>query len=182
MNTAAPVRFRVPALGIAAAAVAFGLDRLSKYIVVERVMRPAGVTETPFFTPKVIELLPIFDLRMAWNPGISFSLFNSGAALTVNLLLTIQVAITLGLTWYMTRLSGRWMQFAAGLIVGGAAGNILDRVTVGAVADFLDFHAGEWHFPTFNLADSCISIGVFLWLLDAMGLPPHLTRAAPHKD
>jgi len=175
-------RFGVPVVGAATALVALGLDRLTKYVMVELVMRPEGITETPFFTAKVIQVLPIFDLRLAWNQGISFSMFNSGAAWTVNSLIVVQVAITLGLAWYMTRLSGRWMQVAAGLIVGGALGNIIDRATVGAVADFLDFHVGEWHFPTFNLADTCISIGVFLWLLDAIGVPSHFRRAAPQKD
>ena len=167
--------------GPATAVIALVADQVSKYVMVEWVMRPAGVTDTPFFTTKVIPLLPVFDLRLAWNPGISFSLFNSGEAAMVTILAVVQVAITLGLAWYMTQAKGIWMQIATGLIVGGAMGNIVDRASFGAVVDILDFHVGEWHFPTFNLADSCISTGVFLWLLDAVGWPAHHTPAAPQE-
>src|SRR5262249_4392102 len=145
-------------------------------------LRPPGVTETPFYTDKIIEVLPFFNFRMTWNTGISFSLFNSGEDLTVKTLIAVQIVITLGLAWYMRRMDRPWMQVATGLIVGGAGGNIIDRAVHGAVADFLDFHVGAWHFPTFNVADSCISIGVFLWLLDALGLSTHHGRATPQKD
>ena len=57
---------------------------------------------------------------------------------------------------------------ATGLIIGGAIGNIIDRARWGAVADFFDFHVADWHFATFNVADACISVGVALWLLDAI--------------
>jgi signal peptidase II len=182
MSEAVASRSDVPVLGFAVAAVAFLVDQLSKYAMINWVMRPEGVTETPFFTDKVIDLIPVFGFRMAWNTGISFSLFNSGEALTVNILLALQVVITLFLVWTMWTAKNGWVQFATGLIVGGAIGNILDRAMYGAVADFLDFHVGEWHFPTFNVADSCISIGVFLWLLDAMGLSPHPAAETPTKD
>ncbi len=173
---------RIPAFGLITVAAVVLIDQLTKYIMVELVMRPDGVAETPFFTEKVIELLPVFNFRMTWNFGISFSLFNSGEALTVKMLIALQVLITLGLFWYMTRMDRRWMHFATGLIVGGAVGNIIDRIVYGAVADFLDFHVGQWHFPTFNVADSCISIGVVLWLLDAIGFPARPAPAAPQKD
>jgi signal peptidase II len=162
------------------AALAF--DRITKYVMIEQVMRPPGVTETPFFTDKIIDLIPVFSFRMAWNTGISFSLFNSGEALTVNILLAVQIVITLFLAWTIFTAKNAWVQVATGLIVGGAIGNIYDRAMYGAVADFLDFHVGEWHFPTFNVADSCISIGVFLWLLDAMGLTPHHAPTESAKD
>jgi signal peptidase II len=164
----------MPGLGLLTAALMFLADRISKYILIERVMRPPGMGETPFFTDKQIEFLPIFNLRMAWNYGISFSLFNSGGATHLFVLLAMQITITVVLVWYMWRLQSSWMQIAAGLIVGGALGNILDRMIYGgAVADFFDFHLGEWHFATFNVADSCISIGVALWLLDAVRSASH---------
>ena len=173
MTQGSPARIALPAWGLVTAAVMFVLDRLSKYIMVEVVMRPPGVTETPYFTDKLISVLPIFDLRMAWNYGISFSLFNSGSNGMVIVLLAVQLAITAGLCWYMWRLDSFWMQIAAGMIVGGALGNVLDRALYGAVADFLDFYWGDMHFPTFNIADSCISVGVALWLLDAARSASH---------
>jgi signal peptidase II len=173
---------RIPVFGLITVAAAVLVDQLTKYIMVELVMRPAGVTETPFFSEKVIQLLPVFNFRMTWNFGISFSLFNSGEALTVKMLVALQLVITVALFWYMTRMDRRWMQLATGLIVGGAVGNIIDRILYGAVADFLDFHLGEWHFPTFNVADSCISIGVVLWLLDAIGFPARPAPVASQED
>jgi len=159
--------------GIPLAAAILVADQVTKYIMVEKVMRPEGVTDTPFFSPTVIEVLPFFNLRMTWNTGISFSLFNSGEAVTVALLIAVQVMVTGALIWFMSRTPGALIQLASGLIVGGALGNIIDRVRFGAVADFLDFHWADWHFPTFNLADTAISVGVGLWLLDAVLRPSH---------
>ena len=165
----------IPRIGLVVAAVAFVIDQLSKWALLA-VMRGEGMTETPFFTDKEIVLLPVFNLRMAWNYGISFSLFDSASWLAI---VGVQIVITAALVWYMWRLEGRRMQIAAGLIVGGALGNILDRILYGgAVADFFDFHLGEWHFATFNVADSFISVGVALWLLDAVLTSSHHAPAS----
>lgn len=160
--------FGMPAVGLIIAAVSLVLDQITKYIMVERVMRPEGVTETPYFTDHVIDVLPFFSLRMSWNAGISFSLFSSGAVSTLALLLTVQIGVTIGLLFWLRTLDRLWLQVGAGLIIGGALGNIVDRVMFGAVADFLDFYSQTWHFPTFNVADICISLGAGLWLLDAI--------------
>ncbi len=161
-------RSHLPIVGIIVAAVSLVVDQISKYVIVEHVLRPEGVTDTPYFTSQIIELLPFFQLRLSWNAGISFSLFNSGESGTTAVLLTVQIVMALGLTWLLHRLDRPWLQAACGLIIGGAIGNIVDRAMFGAVADFLDFYWGSWHFPTFNVADSCISIGAAMWLLDAV--------------
>jgi signal peptidase II len=171
---------KMPLPGLIAAAGGLLADQISKYIIVEKVMRPAGVTETPYYADKVITVLPVFDLRLSWNAGISFSLFNSGADLTVAILLAVQILITLLLLWWLWRFDRPWLQIACGLIIGGALGNIIDRATVGAVADFLLVHWGDWQFPTFNIADSCITVGAGMWLLDAVVSPHH--HAAEPKD
>lgn len=152
--------------GLGVAAVVLALDQVSKAILLG-VLRPDGVTDTPFVTDRIIEVLPVFNLRMAWNTGISFSMFNSGGVMTYALL-AVQVSITAGLIWWLRTMQGALLRFASGLIIGGAIGNIIDRARWGAVADFFDFHIGDWHFATFNVADSCISIGVALWLLDVV--------------
>ena len=90
---------RTPIGGLAAAVGGLLADQISKYIIVEKVMRPEGVTETPFYASRVIEVLPVFDLRLSWNAGISFSLFNSGTDLAVATLLSVQILITLLLLW-----------------------------------------------------------------------------------
>lgn len=160
--------FGMPAVGLVIAPVSVVLDQLTKYIMVERVMRPEGVTETPYYTDKVIDVLSFFALRMSWNEGISFSLFSSGATATLVLLLAVQISVTIGLLFWLRTLDRLWLQIGAGLIIGGALGNIIDRVMFGAVADFLDFYWQAGHFPTFNVADICISLGAALWLLDAI--------------
>jgi len=153
-------------LGLSVAAVVLILDQISKFILLD-VMRPEGVVNTPFFSDKIIEVLPFFNFRMAWNTGISFSMFDGGGS-TTYILLAVQSAITVALVWWLRTLKGGLIQLASGLIIGGAIGNIIDRARWGAVADFFDFHVAGWHFATFNVADSCISIGVALWLLDAL--------------
>lgn len=163
----------LPKLGVIVATAALIADRLSKYVMVERVMRPEGEIRTPYFTDRVIEVLPFLQLRLSWNAGISFSMFDSGEGITTILLLAVQVSVTCVLIWWLRQLDRPWLQVASGLIIGGALGNILDRALFGAVADFLDFYWGAWHFPTFNVADSCISVGAALWLLDAVLVHPH---------
>ena len=79
-------------LGLIIAAVSLVLDQISKAIFVD-MLRPEGVTETPFYSDTLIEVLPFFNLQMAWNTGISFSMFNSGGAMTY-VLLAVQIAIT----------------------------------------------------------------------------------------
>src|SRR5690606_18660108 len=140
---------KAPLVGLIVATVALLADQVSKYIMIELVMRPDGITGTPFYTAKVIEVLPVFQLRMAWNTGISFSLFDSGTTLTIVTLLIVQVVIMAAVIWYMWHMERPWMQAACGFIIGGGLGNIIDRATMGAVADFLDFYWKGWHFPTF---------------------------------
>ena len=172
----------MPALGIVTAIAGLVADQATKYIMVERVMRPAGEPGTPYFTDRVIDVLPFFALRMSWNAGISFSLFSSGEATTTALLLVVQVAVTVMLLWWLRTLDRPLTQFATGLIIGGALGNIIDRAMFGAVADFLDFYWQSWHFPTFNVADICISVGAALWLLDAILARPHDAPQTAAKD
>jgi signal peptidase II len=77
-------------------------------------------------------------------------------------------AIVAGLLWWLARTESPLLAVAIGLIVGGAIGNVADRVRLGAVVDFLDFHLGSWHWPAFNLADSAICLGVAAMLLDGL--------------
>ncbi|MDX2142199.1 MAG: signal peptidase II [Rhodospirillaceae bacterium] len=168
-------------LGLSVAAVVLILDQLSKALLLEA-LRPEGVSQTPFFTDTIIEVLPFFNFRMAWNTGISFSLFDGGGAMTY-ILLGVTSAITVGLIWWLRAPHPPLMRVTLGLVIGGAVGNIIDRARWGAVADFFDFHVAGWHFATFNVADSCISIGVGLLLLDALlRRPQHTTKARDSTD
>ena len=171
MTAPQPVVPSSPRAGIACAVGAMLADQASKWYLVERVFRPDGVSETPFFSPVVIDILPVFDLRLSWNQGISFSLFSSDASRWPLLVVTSLItAVLIAWLWRTPRL---WLQVGLGLIVGGALGNIIDRASIGAVADFLHFFWQDWHFPTFNIADSCITIGATIVLLDALFERPH---------
>ena len=147
-----------PVWGVIVAVITLIADQASKYFIIKTLQ----------FAGNFIEVLPIFQLNLQYNAGISFSMFNSGAATTKFALLAVQIGITGVLIWWMWRLGRLWLQIASGLIIGGAVGNVIDRAANGAVTDFLLFHWGEWYFPFFNLADMAITIGAVMWLLDAL--------------
>lgn len=154
--------------GLILAVIIVVLDQLSKWWVVERVMRPEGVVDTPFFSPTRIEVLPFFDLVMAWNRGVSFGIFNNDGRWNALALSVLSVAIAIGLVVWMRKSTTTLVTLALGGIIGGALGNVVDRVRWGAVADFLDVHVMGYHWPAFNLADSAISVGAVLLVLDAL--------------
>lgn len=167
----------IPRAGLACAIAGVLADQASKYYMVEHVFRPEGVAETPFLSPVVIDILPVFQFSLSWNQGISFSLFSSSDARWA--LVTLTSLITFILFTWMWRTPRGWLQVGLGLIVGGALGNIIDRVSIGAVADFLHVYWQDWHFPTFNVADSCITVGAIIVLLDALFERPHDVKTTP---
>lgn len=113
-----------------------------------------------------VELLPFFNLVEVWNRGMSFGLFNDAQASWV--FVTLAAGISAGLIWWLSRAETGLTALSIGLVLGGALGNVADRLRFGAVFDFLDFHAAGWHWPAFNLADSAISVGVALLLLEGL--------------
>ena len=144
--------------GLALAAAVIVLDQASKWWILASVMRP----------PRVIEVAPFFNLVMGWNRGVSFGLFNSDSPLNLWLLPLVVVGITAMLLVWLWRAEQAWVGIGIGLVVGGAIGNLVDRLRFGAVADFLDFHAFGWHWPAFNVADSGITIGAAIILLESL--------------
>ncbi len=145
-------------LALAAAAAVALVDQLSKWWIVERVMDP----------PRALEVTGFFNLMLIYNRGVSFGLLDSEAALVPWLLSGLAVAIVIGLVVWLRQIEGRWPGVAVGLIVGGAVGNVIDRLRLGAVIDFLDLHWAGFHWPAFNLADSAITLGVALLLVDGL--------------
>jgi signal peptidase II len=102
------------------------------------------------------------------NRGMSFGLFNTGDPVVPWILGAIAIAVAIGLVWWLAR-ARHWLVIAGlGLVLGGAIGNLIDRVLYGAVVDFVLLHAGSWHFPAFNVADSAITLGVVALLWDSL--------------
>ncbi len=112
-------------------------------------------------------LLPHFNLVHLRNTGAAFSMFNESSPLVF---VGIGVAVSVGiLIWLRKNPRGQMLvAVALSLIMGGALGNVIDRVTRGYVVDFIDFYVGGWHFAAFNVADTAISVGAGLMVLDML--------------
>jgi signal peptidase II len=148
------------ARGLAVAAVVAILDQLSKAAVLAHFAgRLSGDRET---------ITSFFNIALTFNRGISFGLFNDGAGLNALVFSVAAAAIVALLIFWLSRASSPFLAVAIGLIIGGAVGNVIDRLRLGAVVDFLDVHVGGLHWPAFNLADSAICIGVAVMLLDGL--------------
>ncbi len=145
--------------GLAIAVAVLAADQASKVWLIDLLAADGG---------RSIRLGPFFNLVMVWNPGVSFGLFASESEAMRWLLVAVSVAVGAGLTVWLVRGTNRWLAIALGLVIGGAAGNAIDRVVHGRVADFFDFHLGAWHWPAFNLADSAIVVGVAMLVLDSL--------------
>ena len=156
-------------MAYAVAAAVFVGEQISKWVVLGPLdLRTVGL----------IELLPIFDLRYTENHGISLGLFQASSDAMRWVLVGVTSAIAVGVGYWITREEKKWDQIALGLVLGGALGNILDRVRHGYVVDFADLHFGEFRpFFIFNVADAAISIGVVILLLRAI-----LVKDAPKEN
>jgi signal peptidase II len=114
---------------------------------------------------------PLFNFTMVWNPGVSMSLFQASSDMGRWLLVLATSAIALVIFWWLTRERDHWQRLSFALILGGAIGNIVDRVRYGAVADFIRFTPDLpliGQFWVFNIADAAISIGVVLLILRSL--------------
>ena len=151
-------------LGLPIALGGFFLDQATKWWILNHVMEP----------PRVIPVTGFFNLVLGFNTGVSFGLFGEAPAW---LLMAFILPMVAGLLVWMTRTDSRLTAIALGLVVGGAFGNLLDRLRHGAVTDFLDFYVGAYHWPAFNFADVAIVSGVALLLIESV-LAREETKAA----
>ena len=137
----------------------FVFDQLTKWLMIG----PLALRERG-----QIELLPIFNLTWVENRGISLGLFTADSEVGRWLLVAMTAAIAIGVAWWIRREESRGDQYALALVLGGALGNIVDRVRFGYVVDFADLHFGGFRpFLVFNVADAAISIGVITLLIRA---------------
>lgn len=142
--------------GLLACAAAFALDQGTKWWIAEVVMQP----------PRTIPVAPFFNLTFHRNTGVSFGLFAGLGEGGRWALVAVALAVVAMLCVWMARAERAWVGAALGLVAGGAISNVVDRLRHGGVTDFLDVHYAGWHWPSFNLADAAICVGVALLLLD----------------
>jgi signal peptidase II len=123
--------------------------------------------QLPLYGPAGVQVLGPFHLTMVWNQGVSFGLFRGEATWVRWALVGFSMVVAVVLGIWARRVERPLLGVAIGLVMGGAIGNLIDRARFGAVADFIDFKA--LYFPwVFNIADSAITIGVVLLLLDSL--------------
>lgn len=149
------------------------LDQLSKWAITELVLRPetgaspVGLVEWILNAPErigfvSIPVIPHFNLTMVWNHGVSFGMMKGFGIWP---LVGIAIAISAIFVGWIFK-SSTWVEcIALSMVVGGAIGNVIDRVRFGAVADFFDVYAYGYHWPSFNIADAAITIGVAMLLI-----------------
>tara|TARA_R110002072_G_scaffold94449_1_gene208671 strand:+ start:440 stop:928 length:489 start_codon:yes stop_codon:yes gene_type:complete len=144
--------------GLGLAFLVIVLDQISKWWVLTDIMNP----------PRVIEVTPFANLVLVWNRGVSFGLFNTRSDYGPWILAAVAVGVSAILAVWLFRGPERIVGWGIGLILGGALGNVIDRLVHGAVVDFVDLHVAGAHWPAFNVADSAITVGAVLLILDSL--------------
>ena len=132
------------------------VDQLTKYLAFEAL-----------FVPNIsLEVFSFLNLVPVWNKGVSFGVLSDHGELMPLIITAITLLITFCLLIWLIKAPKSITKFSLSFIIGGAVGNIIDRVNHGAVIDFLDFHAFGFHWPAFNIADSAITVGVCFFLYE----------------
>jgi signal peptidase II len=143
---------------LALSALIVAADQLTKYVAVHTL---AG--------GKAVEVTPFFNLVLVYNAGAAFSFLSDAAGWQRGLFITIAVIASMWIVLLLRKYPHqRLFALALSLVLAGAVGNVIDRIAVGAVIDFLDFHALGYHWPAFNVADSAITCGAALLIWDAL--------------
>lgn len=134
------------------------LDQASKAWILYDLMNP----------PQMISLLPFLDIILTWNKGIGFGLFQAHTVWGMVALIFLALIISGGLSIWLWKTNDKLSLVSLSMIIGGALGNIIDRLRFGAVVDFIYVHIYifGYHFPAFNVADSAITVGVGLLLIE----------------
>lgn len=153
-------------LGLPVAAGILVADQLSKWWILE-VARLPEVGQIPLLAAGPFGL----DLTMVWNRGVTFGMLASDGAWSHLVLALLAVVIAVFLLRWLARAENRLTAVALGAVVGGAVGNVIDRIRFGAVVDFIDAHGWGWHWYVFNVADAAIVCGVLALVADALFRP-----------
>ena len=141
-------------LGLIVAAMIIAVDQVSKMYLIDLMARyPHGIEVTSFF-----------NLVMVWNRGVSFGMFAGDNMRWI--LVAVAVVISIVVFFWLRKATNRMLSIGLGLVLGGAIGNIIDRIRFGAVADFFDFDLIFMRWPAFNVADMAIVVGVIVILFE----------------
>jgi len=121
-----------------------------------------------------IYLAPFFDLTLMHNRGAAFSFLSNQGGWQRWFFIVLALAVVTYLILWVRRLKAgeRWVALALSLVIGGALGNVIDRIWHGQVTDFIHLHYQQWYWPAFNIADSAITVGVVLLIFDSLFLAP----------
>lgn len=135
------------------------LDQATKYLA-----------ETWLILHQPVSVLPGFNLMLTYNTGAAFSFLADAGGWQRWFFLSLGSAVSVGLTIWLTRLKPgeRWLAAALALILGGAVGNLIDRLWLGQVIDFIQLYYDRWYWPAFNIADSAITLGAVLLIVDSL--------------
>lgn len=145
-------------LGLFISMLALVADQISKHFVFRFVLENGS----PY------DVCDYLNIVSAFNKGVSFSMFDNGGLWGRVILILFALGVIIFLLLWMKDETSRFVRIALGLIIGGALGNVIDRLRMGAVYDFLDFHYGSYHWPAFNVADTLICVGAFFIILHAI--------------
>lgn len=165
MTKPPPISLSPREWGLVAASAALILDQGSKLLMLYAFgfagMRPGDS----------ISVLPFFNLVMVWNPGVSYGLFPASGPEGTALLAFFSIAAVAGLGFWLWNASRLTLTVGLGLVIGGALGNLIDRLVHGKVADFFHFYGLGYDWYVFNVADAAITFGVIALLYDALLKP-----------
>jgi signal peptidase II len=160
--------------GLPVAGAILVADQASKYWILE-ILRLPEIRQL-----KLLDLGGFgFDLTMVWNRGVTFGLLAGEAPWHRILLAVLSLAVAAFLLRWIARAENRLTAIALGAVVGGAVGNVIDRLRFGAVVDFADAWIGGWHWYVFNLADAAIVLGVVALVADALFQPRQTAKETP---
>ena len=141
-------------------------------IVIDQITK--RIVNTTMQLYQSIELIPYFQLTYMRNQGAAFSFLSGAGGWQRWFFIGLAVIASVFICFWLKKLnrSQRWEAIAWSLVLGGALGNLIDRILYGYVIDFLDVYIGDWHWPAFNVADSAITVGVVMLLLDSFKPQP----------
>jgi signal peptidase II len=154
--------------------VVIALDQLTKYLA-----------SSYLAYQQPVPVIPFFDLTLMYNRGAAFSFLSSAGGWQRWFFTAMALFVSVAIVFWIKRLESnqRWLAAALALVLGGALGNVWDRIALGHVVDFIDLYYAQWHWPAFNIADSAIFVGAVILVMDALfGTRNHKSPLPPGED